>query len=86
MTQGSQQNGIEVVLSLPPSYEEALRTSAADDSAFREVTIGYGISDCNGNGDSFSRTISLPPSYEDAIHNTSTSAHPAANSNDAIDM
>ena len=79
MTQGSQQNGIEVVLSLPPSYEEALRTSAEDDSAFREVTIGYGISDCNGNGDSFSRTISLPPSYEESIHNSSTSPYPATN-------
>ena len=85
MTQSLPQNSTETVLNLPPSYEEALRTSAADDSALRDVTVAFGFSDCNRNGDFLSRTISLPPSYEDAIH-TFTSVHPAASSNGAIDM
>ena len=84
MTQDSPRNGIQMVLNLPPSYEEALRTSAADDSAFREATVAFDFRDCNRNRDTFVRTISLPPSYEDAVHNTSTSVYPAASSDDVI--
>ena len=84
MTQDSPRNGIQMVLNLPPSYEEALQTSAADDSAFREATVAFDVRACNRNRDTFVRTISLPPSYEDAVHNTSTSVYPAASSDDVI--
>ena len=78
MTQDPQQNDIDIVLPLPPSYEEALRTSAADGSTLREAMVPFGVNECHSNRDVFVRTISLPPFYEEVIHDTSASVCPAA--------
>ena len=86
MTQDSPRNGFQMMLHLPPSYEEALRTSAADGSTFREATVAFGFSDYSRDGDTFVRTIGLPPSYEDVVHNTRTSVYPAARGDDVIHM
>ena len=83
MTHDPQQDGIQRVLNLPPSYEEALRTSAAYGSTYREVTGAFGSNDCNRDGDVFVRTLSLPPSYEEIIHNT---AYPTASRDDVIHL
>ena len=82
MTHDPQQDGIQRVLNLLPSYEEA-RTSAADDSTYREVTGAFGFNDCNRDGDVFVGTLSLPPSYEEVIHNTS---YPTASRDDVIHL
>ena len=66
MTQNPQ-DGIQMVLPLPPSYEEALQTSAPDGS---NSTVAFGFTNCNKNENVSVRTISLPPSYEDVILNT----------------
>ena len=71
MTQNSPRNDIQMVLPLPPSYEEVLQTSAPDGS---NSTVAFGFSDSR-NRDVLVRTISLPPSYEEAIQNRSTPAN-----------
>ena len=83
MTHDPQQDGIQRVLNLPPSYEEALWTSAAYGSTYREATGAFGFNDCNRDGDVLVRTLSLPPSYEEVIHNT---AYPTASSDDVIHL
>ena len=83
MTHDPQQDGIQRVLNLPPSYEEVLRTSASDGSSYREATVAFCFNDCNRNGDVFVRTLTVPPSYEEVIHNT---AYPTASSDDVIHL
>ena len=67
MTQDLPRNGIQMVLYLPPSYEETLQTSAADGSAFRESTAVFGFNNCSRNGNTLAWTTGLPPPYEDVI-------------------
>ena len=68
MPQRLPHNTTEMVLKLPPSYEEAMRTSVADGSAFGEPIAALGFNDHNRNRDIFASRISLPPSYEDSTY------------------
>ena len=73
MTQDSPPNGIQMFLYLPPSYEEALQTSAADGSAFGESTAAFDFNNCSRNGNILAWTTGLPPScpsYEDVMRNS----------------
>ena len=83
MTHDPQQDGIQRVLNLPPSYEVASRTSAADGSTYRAAMVAFCFNDSNRNEDVFVRTLSFPPSYEEVIHIT---AYPTAGSDDVIHL
>ena len=73
------QNHIDTTLNLPPSYEEALQSSASRGrtAVSGPIDIRTGeLTMMNGDIDILTRTVSLPPLYEDLILNSSDGPKP----------
>ena len=73
------QNYMDTTLNLPPSYEEALQSSATGLTAVSNpIDIRTGeLTMRNGNIDILTRTVSLPPLYEDFIPSSSDGPKPS---------
>ena len=74
------QNHMDTTLNLPPSYEEALQSSATRGltavSGHIDIRMGE-FNTRNGNAYTLTRTASLPPLYEDLIPNSSDGPNPS---------